>query len=85
MAWTAKGSLKGPQGEKGETGVRGPQGEQGPQGETGAQGERGPQGAAGAAGADGATILTGDATPADTLGKVGDFYIKTDGTFYLKE
>ncbi len=47
MAWTSKGSLKGPKGDKGDPGEQGPQG---PKGDTGAQGPKGDTGAQGAAG-----------------------------------
>ena len=53
MAWTSKGSLKGPKGDTGATGPqgeRGPQGIQGPQGEKGDTGARGPKGDIGARG-----------------------------------
>lgn len=45
--WKPKGSLKGPKGDKGETGSVGPKGEVGPQGPQGAQGPTGPKGDAG--------------------------------------
>lgn len=48
--WENVGSIKGQQGEKGDTGA---QGEKGDKGDTGAQGEKGDTGATGAAGADG--------------------------------
>ena len=44
MAWTSKGSLKGP---KGDTGATGPQGERGPQGIQGPKGDRGDPGESG--------------------------------------
>lgn len=53
MAWTAQGSIRGPQGPqgtqgpKGDTGATGQTGSQGPKGDTGSQG---PTGAAGPAG-----------------------------------
>ena len=62
-AWVNVGALKGPKGNKGDTGAQGPQGDkgdtgsQGPKGEkgdTGAKGEQGPQGPKGDTGAAGA-------------------------------
>lgn len=59
-AWTDLGPLKGPKGDKGETGAQGPQGlpgeagAQGPKGEPGADGAQGPKGDTGPAGKDGA-------------------------------
>jgi len=58
LTWTNDGNLenptpvniKGPQGDKGDTGARGPQGEKGDTGATGSQGLQGPQGEKGDAG-----------------------------------
>lgn len=44
MAWTQRGSLKGP---KGETGAQGETGPEGPRGPAGVEGARGPEGPAG--------------------------------------
>nr|DAM33004.1 MAG TPA: collagen alpha 1(VIII) chain protein [Caudoviricetes sp.] len=51
MAKVFIGNVKGPQGEKGDTGARGPQGIQGEKGDTGPQGPQGIQGPAGESGA----------------------------------
>ncbi|APT90510.1 hypothetical protein CSPHI_05070 [Corynebacterium sphenisci DSM 44792] len=51
MAWTQKGTLRGPKGPQGPEGPPGPAGTQGPQGK---QGIPGPEGAAGPAGPQGA-------------------------------
>ena len=74
------------QGPQGEQGIQGPQGEQGIQGEQGPQGIQGPQGEQGPAGENGPSFLTGKGEPAETLGKVGDSYLDTDGEewgFYI--
>jgi hypothetical protein len=55
-------------------GVLGPQGVPG---DTGAQGPAGQPGKDGANGKDGTTILTGNNTPASTLGAAGDFFLDT--------
>jgi len=49
-------------------------GDIGPEGQKGAQGEAGIQGVKGD---NGSTIFSGDAVPATSLGKVGDFYFRT--------
>lgn len=67
MAWTSKGSLKGP---KGDTGATGPQGERGP------QGIQGPQGKKGDTGARGVGIRCGSGAPSGTAG-AGELYIDT--------
>ena len=57
-SWQSIGSLKGPQGERGEPGPQGIQGEigpEGPKGETGQIGPQGPQGEQGPAGPQGET------------------------------
>jgi hypothetical protein len=51
---TSSADLKGPQGEKGDTGAQGPAGPQGEKGDTGAQGPAGPQGEKGEKGDTGA-------------------------------
>ena len=51
MAKVFIGNVKGPQGEKGDTGAQGPQGIQGERGDTGPQGPQGIQGPAGESGA----------------------------------
>jgi hypothetical protein len=58
-------------------------GDQGVQGATGSTGAAGATGATGATGAAGNTILSGEGAPADTLGRVGDFYLEIDNSeFY---
>lgn len=53
--WIYKGVIRGPSGEKGDTGEVGAQGPQGPKGDTGATGPAGPQGPKGDTGATGPT------------------------------
>lgn len=67
MAWTKKGNIKGPKGDKGEKGATGPQG---PQGEKGATGPQGPQGATPSVSAS-ATVGTGTGTPSVKVTKGG--------------
>lgn len=55
--------------KKGDTGAQGPQGP---------QGEQGLQGIAGIKGADGSMVLSGTVVPAATLGKLGDYYFRTN-------
>ena len=69
-AWIA--SLKGANGDKGDTGA------QGPKGETGATGPQGPQGPTGATGARGPTGATGPQGPA------GASAVYTSGTYYVR-
>lgn len=59
-------NIKGPAGEKGDTGATGPQGEKGEKGDTGATGPQGPQGEKGEKGD------TGAAGPAGEKGEKGD-------------
>jgi hypothetical protein len=69
--WTLRGSLQGPQGEKGETGAKG---------DTGAKGATGAQGATGAKGDTGAT---GNGIESVVLNSNYTLTIKfTDGTSY---
>ncbi|WP_100406271.1 Gp37-like protein [Bacillus solitudinis] len=63
---------QGVQGEKGETGDVGPVGPQGVQGEQGPQGIQGPQGEPGT---NGKTWHIGTATPANSLGVIGDLHL----------
>lgn len=82
--------LKGEQGEKGEKGEKGDTGEQGEKGDTGEQGlkgekgekgdtgEQGKQGQKGSNGKDGAIWHTGDGTPDEALGSLGDLYFDTE-------
>lgn len=62
-------NIKGPKGEKGDTGAVGPQGEKGETGATGPQGIRGATGATGATGPQGAAGTDG-VTPELTIGEV---------------
>lgn len=58
-------------------------GPEGPAGTRGERGEKGETGAKGIAGTDGNLLLYGNAAPASTLGKAGDFYIdKKNGDLY---
>lgn len=52
-------------------------GDMGPQGE---QGQKGDQGLQGIKGSDGATILSGTVAPIASLGKIGDFYLRTSNS-----
>lgn len=85
MAWTSKGSLKGP---KGDTGATGPQGERGPQGIQGPQGKKGDTGAQGPkgdTGARGVGIRCGSGAPSGTA-VAGELYIDTStGDLYEYE
>lgn len=82
MAWTKKGSLKGPKGDTGETGLQGPQGEKGATGAAGAKGDTGPQGPKGDPGS---KITMGSSAPSGT-GASGDVYINTStGDLYQYE
>lgn len=58
-------------------------GNQGIQGATGATGAVGATGTTGATGAAGNTILSGDAAPSDTLGRIGDFYLELDNSTFF--
>ena len=79
MTWTKKGSLKGPQGEKGATGDIGPQGPQGATGDIGPQGPQGPKGDPGSK----VTVASG--APSGT-GSAGDVYIDSaTGDLYQYE
>lgn len=85
--WGTPINLKGLQGEKGEKGAKGEKGEKGDKGDTGSQGEKGDKGdrgdngvngsngSNGVAGRDGTKIFSGNTTPDNSLGSVGDFYI----------
>lgn len=60
--------------KKGDTGAQGPAGPQGPQGTQGIVGEKG---------ADGSAIFSGTAVPAVSIGKLGDYYLRTStGVLY---
>ena len=78
MAKVFIGNVKGPQGEKGDTGARGPQGIQGEKGDTGArgpqgiQGEKGDTGARGPQGIQGEKGDTGARGPQGIQGEKGD-------------
>lgn len=94
MAWKKTGSLKGPKGDKGETGAMGPQGpkgdtgatgQQGPAGPTGPKGATGPAGAQGPKGADGLSIKVGTGAPSSSAA-VGSSYIDAStGDLYVME
>lgn len=86
VGWVYKGILKGPpgekgdsgeagiqglQGEKGDRGAVGPQGPKGDKGDTGATGPQGPKGDTGAKGATGATGATGPQGPQGPRGATG--------------
>ena len=86
LSWSASKSgmpavdtvnIRGPQGEKGDTGPQGPQGEkgdtgaQGPQGEKGDTGAQGPQGEKGDTGAQGPQGLRGETGPQGEKGDTG--------------
>jgi len=58
--------------KKGDTGPIGPEGEKGD------KGDKGDVGATGQKGADGSMFYSGTVVPAATLGKVGDFYFRTN-------
>ena len=76
MAWTSKGSLKGP---KGDTGATGPQGERGPQGIHGQHAKKGATGAPAPTRdtrARGAGQRCGSGAPACFAG-AGELYIDT--------
>lgn len=64
-------SLRGPKGDKGDTGATGPQG---PKGDTGATGPQGPKGDTGATGAKGETGAIGAAGAKGDKGDQGLFY-----------
>ena len=64
--------LRGPQGEKGDTGEVGPQGEKGDTGEVGPRGEKGDTGEAGLRGEKGEKGDTGDIGPQGEKGDAGD-------------
>lgn len=51
---------------------------EGPSGPQGEQGVQGPEGPVGPAGEDGSTIHAGEGSPAEDLGKTGDFYLDTN-------
>ena len=67
----SSGSLRGPQGEKGDTGAQGEKGDTGAQGEKGDTGAKGDPGAAGAPGTDGIT---------PTIGANGNWFLGTTDT-----
>ncbi|MGP9760131.1 hypothetical protein [Corynebacterium sp. AOP12-C2-36] len=94
MAWTQRGSLKGPKGETGSQGEIGPEGPRGPQGESGEQGAQGPDGPEGPRGprgedGKGITVAGQVATYADlptdlTTGDAGAAYIvEASGLLYV--
>ena len=68
-------NIKGPQGEKGDTGATGPKGDTGPTGPTGPRGETGPagpQGIQGEAGPQGPQGVPGDTGPQGATGPQGE-------------
>ncbi|MBO5270232.1 MAG: metallophosphoesterase, partial [Clostridia bacterium] len=71
LTWEPIGNIKGPQGEKGETGATGAQGPQGEKGETGATGAQGPQGEKGETGATGAQGPQGEKGETGATGAQG--------------
>lgn len=71
MAKILIGNIKGPQGEKGDTGATGLQGPQGATGEQGPQGEKGDTGATGPKGDTGATGPQGPEGPTGATGPTG--------------
>ncbi|WP_298298943.1 hypothetical protein, partial [Hydrotalea sp.] len=78
----------GAAGATGSSGATGQSGATGPQGATGAQGLQGIQGITGVTGPtgnNGASILSGNGTPANSLGNNGDIYIDiSTGNIYQK-
>ena len=79
--WDKEGNIKGPKGDKGETGARGEKGETGARGEQGIQGEKGETGARGVQGIQGEKGDKGD-TPKVTTARGEDGH-STDITFTL--
>ncbi len=69
-SWQSIGSLKGPQGERGEPGPQGIQGEIGPEGPKGETGQIGPQGPQGETGPEGPQGETGPQGPKGDTGGV---------------
>ena len=69
--WVYAGNLKGPQGQKGDTGAAGPQGPTGARGETGPAGAQGPQGETGSQGPQGVPGQTGPQGPMGPTGAQG--------------
>ena len=69
-SWQSIGSLKGPQGERGEPGPQGIQGEIGPEGPKGETGQIGPQGPQGETGPEGPQGETGPQGPKGDAGGV---------------
>ena len=69
-SWQSIGSLKGPQGERGEPGPQGVQGEIGPEGPKGETGQAGPQGPKGETGPEGPQGETGPQGPKGDTGGV---------------
>ena len=69
--WNLQGNIKGPAGEKGETGATGATGPRGEAGATGATGPRGETGATGATGSRGETGATGATGPRGEKGDPG--------------
>ena len=73
MAKVFIGNVKGPQGEKGDTGARGPQGIQGEKGDTGARGPQGIQGEKGDTGPQGPQGIQGPAGESGASYEAGTF------------
>ena len=71
MPAVAAVNIKGPQGEKGDTGATGPEGPQGEKGDTGATGPEGPQGEKGETGATGPEGPQGEQGPEGPQGEQG--------------
>ena len=71
QGWGTPISLKGIQGDKGDTGAKGDKGD------TGAKGDKGDTGAKGDKGKEGSLILSGTTAPTASQGKIGDWYIDT--------
>ena len=72
MPAVAAVNIKGPQGEKGDTGATGPEGPQGEKGDTGATGPEGPQGEKGETGATGPEGPQGEQGPEGPQGPKGE-------------
>ena len=70
--WDKEGNIKGPKGDKGETGARGEKGETGARGEKGETGARGEKGETGARGEKGETGARGEKGETGARGEKGE-------------